>query len=77
MERSPELKASNFRMFEGSSIDVTLKRVLVGKQRKEETRRVNPCVLGDYFQKRLILFTEVWILFFRAIRGKRRIGRYL
>lgn len=51
MERSPELKASNFRMFEGSSIDVTLKRVLVGKQRKEETRRVNPGVLGDYFPR--------------------------
>ena len=49
MERSQELKASNFRMFEGSSIDVTLKRVLVGKQRKGERRRVNQGVLGDYF----------------------------
>lgn len=51
MERSPELKASTFRMLEGSSIDVTLKRVLVGKQRKEETRRVNQGVLGDYFPR--------------------------
>lgn len=51
IETLSELKALNFRLLEASCIDVTLTRVQMGKQNKEETQIVDQRVPGVYFPR--------------------------